>query len=550
MKRKLIHILIGLLSVSIAGIIAVQIIWINNAIRVKDELFARNAAEALQNTVKRMENFHDFTMINRMAFPDSAVFINRNIILPAARGVRSNPSVERFEIQREFRNGSAVEFHFRSDSPRHIEYNMITADTPGMRLALNSRRLPEDVLVVRQGNKAGFDSLMTMGLQRLDSLSDVLDTLARGVPQIHIRAAGLQNLTRRAVSEIVALDRPEIDPANLENILEEELVNRNIPIPFQFGVLRDSTLLLASDGADTTALSATPLRTDLYPNSLFRRNQQLALYFPGRESFIYRSMSWLLAASMIFSAIVLITFSASILVLLRQKKISEMKSDFINNMTHEFKTPIATIAVAADSLLNEKVNKDPGMVRYFSGMIRKENQRMDRQVEDILTIARLEKKELEFRWETFDVHEILNEAIESIQIQVNGRGGQILSVFEATRPLVLADRQHLTHAMFNLLDNANKYSPEAPRIVVKTNNNESGIVVSVTDNGTGMSRQIQSRIFERFYRQPSGNIHNVKGFGLGLSYVRAVVETCRGNISVQSEPGKGSTFELFLPYNT
>lgn len=226
-----------------------------------------------------------------------------------------------------------------------------------------------------------------------------------------------------------------------------------------------------------------------------------------------------------------------------------MKSDFINNMTHEFKTPIATIAVAADSLLNEKVYADPEKVRYFSGMIRKENLRMDRQVEDILTIARLEKKELEFSWETFDIHEILTEAIDSINVQVSARGGQTLAIFEATQPMVVADRKHLMHAVFNLLDNANKYSPDTPRIVVKTQNNDQGVVVSVTDNGSGMSRQVQARIFERFYRQSSGNIHNIKGFGLGLSYARAVVESCRGTISVNSEQGKGSTFEIILPGN-
>jgi two-component system, OmpR family, phosphate regulon sensor histidine kinase PhoR len=553
MKQKLISILIGLLSLSIAGIIAVQTIWINNALRVKDELFARNAAEALQNTVSRLENLHNIMVINQMAFPDSVFLINRSRILPPNRLNPATAAGRRIAFSRNGNRRTEMEILFRDDSLRQFNYTMKPGDSLGKPMNLSIRNQSEEIIVVRQGLNANFDSLMHSGLKRLDSLSDVFDTLARSVPaipQIHIRASNLQHITEKAVNEIVALDRPEIDPEQLENILSEELLNRNIPIKFQFGVFRDSTLLLSSENTDTLALISSPLRTGLFPNSLFRRNQQLSLYFPGRDQFIFRSMSWLLAASLLFSAIVLITFSASVLVLLRQKKISEMKSDFINNMTHEFKTPIATIAVASDSLFNDKVLADPEKIRYFSGMIRKENQRMNRQVEDILTIARLEKKEIEFNWEAFDLHDIVNDAIEAMRVQVTQREGQILALLEATNPVVVSDRKHLTHAIINLLDNANKYTVENPRIHVKTRNADKGVILSVTDNGIGMNKQVLSRIFERFYRQSSGNIHNVKGFGLGLSYTRAVIEAGKGTIRVESEPGKGSTFELFLPGNS
>ncbi|MFZ5430523.1 MAG: sensor histidine kinase [Bacteroidota bacterium] len=554
MKRKLITILIGLLSLSMAGIIAVQLIWINNAIRIRDELFKRNASEALHTTVKRLEDLHDVMIINRMAFPDSSFWINHRRILPppSPSGIQGESLRQRFVFSRN-RPAAEVEIRLNGDSLRNFNYEIIArGDSPGTLTGRNTPVRREEVIVLRKDSREDHDSLIVSGLERLHTLSEVFDTIAmrpQSTPRIHMRAANLKDLTRRAVDEIIALDKPDIDPQNLENILKEELENRNIPIEFDFGVFRDSTLLLGSTGPDTISLINSSLKTELYPNSLFRRSQYLSIHFPGRERFIYRSMSWLLAASFIFSSVMLITFLMSILFLLRQKKISEMKSDFINNMTHEFKTPIATIAVAADSLLNEKVYADPEKVRYFSGMIRKENLRMDRQVEDILTIARLEKKELEFSWETFDIHEILTEAIDSINVQVSARGGQTLAIFEATQPMVVADRKHLMHAVFNLLDNANKYSPDTPRIVVKTQNNDQGVVVSVTDNGSGMSRQVQARIFERFYRQSSGNIHNIKGFGLGLSYARAVVESCRGTISVNSEQGKGSTFEIILPGN-
>jgi two-component system phosphate regulon sensor histidine kinase PhoR len=225
-----------------------------------------------------------------------------------------------------------------------------------------------------------------------------------------------------------------------------------------------------------------------------------------------------------------------------------MKSDFINNMTHEFKTPIATISVATDSITNEKVVNDPEKIRYFAGMIKKENNRMNQQVEDILTIARLDRKDFEFVWEATDVHELIKDAMQGIILQVEKRAGKIDLELNAVNPTVTTDHIHCTNVIYNLLDNAMKYSVEAPVLKITTINKTKGVLVSVEDNGIGMTKAVQSKIFERFYRQTSGNIHNVKGFGLGLNYVKAVLEANCGTISVQSEPGKGSRFEVFLPF--
>jgi two-component system phosphate regulon sensor histidine kinase PhoR len=181
-------------------------------------------------------------------------------------------------------------------------------------------------------------------------------------------------------------------------------------------------------------------------------------------------------------------------------------------------------------------------------MIKKENTRMNRQVEDILTIARLESKDFEFKWEAFDLHEVIEEAIQSIELQVEKRGGKITCNLMAKNPVATSDQSHFANVVYNLLDNANKYSVNAPEITISTLNKENGVVVSVEDQGPGMTKAVQNRIFERFYRQTSGNIHNVKGFGLGLSYVKAVLEANQGYIQVQSEPGRGSRFELFVPF--
>ncbi len=547
MGKKIIAGLITLLGLSILGIVAVQVVWMKNAVRVRNELFDRSVTEALHQSVARLSTIHDVMIIRELAAPDSISRITGHFSPP--------PVPPRFAIKRkkntpDIREGIAVE---------------IQADSIGTKIShsieVQHKGLPEwNDTILRGNNKIVIlhnDSLrkltrvITDGKVILDSFKlafESEDAVRKGLDQrIHVRATHLRNLAERARSEIIMLDDPKIDRQKMEQILTEELEERKIPIGFQYGVFKDSTLLLSTEKPDTLALLSAPFKTDLYPDNIFRRNLRLSLIFPSRDRFIFKSIGWLLGASFLFSLVILVTFAASVFLLMRQKKISEMKADFINNMTHEFKTPIATISVASDSILNEKVIGDREKVQYFTGMIKKENQRMNRQVEDILTIARLEKKEFGFRWEEVDIHEVITEVTDVIRLQIEQREGKILSVFEATKSILNADRQHLSNVVFNLIDNANKYSPESPDIMIRTTNRNHSLILTVSDKGSGMTKQVQKRIFERFYRQPSGNIHNVKGFGLGLNYVRAVVEAQQGTISVYSEPGRGSSFEISFP---
>ncbi len=559
MNKKIITGLLVLMGISIVGIIAVQLVWMNNAFRVKNELFGRGASEALSQTVRRLEDIHDVMIFNKMALPDSTSRQLHRPVLPAPRLHRRQPPAPPRPItiiRQNQKNGAQtqVELRMQADSGNAFVYHYSTATGKISREKVSAKdsSVNREVIVVQTDTLHHLDSVVTAGLGKIDSLVTSIDTFRLIRPdfsnRVHLKASRLKNVASRVVTEISAWNEPEIDPQLLEDILREELLNRNIPIAFEYGVLNDSLVVMAPAPADTTALLATPFKTELYPSSIFRKNFKLALFFPSRERFIYTSLSWLLVASSLFSIVILLTFAASIFFILKQKKISEIKSDFINNMTHEFKTPIATISVAADSIFNEKVLADPAKLRYFAGMIKKENNRMNRQVEDILTIARLDKKEFEFRWETVNLHDLVREGVEGIEIQVEKKGGSISAHLDATNPIIVADRTHLTNAIYNLLDNACKYSPQAPDITLSTRNTTSGIILSVADKGIGMTRQVQGKIFERFYRQSSGNVHNVKGFGLGLSYVKAVVEANGGTISVHSEPGKGSTFELSLPF--
>jgi signal transduction histidine kinase len=216
-------------------------------------------------------------------------------------------------------------------------------------------------------------------------------------------------------------------------------------------------------------------------------------------------------------------------------------------MTHEFKTPIATISLAVDSMKDSRVSSDREKLDYFTRIIREENRRMNSQVEHVLQMAQIEKGELQLRVEEINIHEIILHAVEQIKIQVESRQGKINCELRATLPVINGDALHLSNVIFNLLDNANKYSPEIPDITISTSDVDNGILIKVKDHGVGMTHEMQKKIFEKFYRVPTGNVHDVKGFGLGLSYVKAIVEQHSGWIHVESELGKGSTFEIFIP---
>ncbi|MEO1655803.1 MAG: HAMP domain-containing sensor histidine kinase, partial [Bacteroidota bacterium] len=244
---------------------------------------------------------------------------------------------------------------------------------------------------------------------------------------------------------------------------------------------------------------------------------------------------------------VALCFILTIHTIWKQKKLSEMTTDFINNMTHELKTPISTISLASNMLRKDRVLENKDKIVHYSGVIHDENDKLQNQVEQVLRLARIERGEYRLNIEKINLHEAVNEAIGSIELQVKSRNGQIKCYLEAIKHEILADMTHLTNVVSNLLDNANKYSPENPDITVKTYNREDGVVISVEDKGIGMSKDKQKYIFNKFYRVPTGNIHDVKGFGLGLAYVKMMVDAHKGHIHLKSEPGKGSKFDIFLP---
>ena len=248
------------------------------------------------------------------------------------------------------------------------------------------------------------------------------------------------------------------------------------------------------------------------------------------------------------SCSVLFCFIYTLYIIFKQKKISEITNDFINNMTHEFKTPIATISLATDSINNPTIIKDENKIKRFLTIIKQENKRMLSQVEKVLQMALLEKDDFKLKFTGVYANDLINQVVQNAELQVTNRGGNIKIDLEANPDLIEADITHFSNIIHNLLDNANKYSPETPEITVNTHNVNNGIAISVRDKGLGMTKEAIKHIFDKFYRVHTGNRHDVKGFGLGLSYVKAMVNAHNGTISVESEPGKGSNFVINFPY--
>lgn len=353
-----------------------------------------------------------------------------------------------------------------------------------------------------------------------------------------------------------------IDKDMLDRYLKDELESKNIDLHYEYGVYSNKyrsyfiengsyTATIGDTTKSSNVAAMNPLSKAEFKIALFDDELtspgHLQIYFPGKKRFIWSSVIGILLSSIVFTGLILFCFAYTIYVIFHQKKVSEMKTDFINNMTHEFKTPIATISLASDSILSPVILDNKDKIVRFINIIKQENKRMLSQVEKVLQMAQIEKENVELKFNPMNLHEVIQDAVINAELKVQAKGGNIAINLLAQKPVIQADVTHISSIINNLLDNAEKYTPENPQITISTADVKGGIEFSVSDNGIGMSKDVLKYIFEKFYRVHTGNLHDVKGFGLGLSYVKAMVDAHQGKVSVKSELGKGSTFTVFLP---
>ncbi|MGI5914267.1 MAG: sensor histidine kinase [Bacteroidales bacterium] len=532
MNKKGFKWLILMMVLSVLGITGIQIIWIRNAVSVLNESFDHTAYECVRQAAEAIERARETDFVNNYAFqniepggkPDiwGSSYMSSSSILSFG----DNVSISSTTVAQRTGKEPVIVSKDTTISMDSANIVILSTENPGT-VSIESRR-----------------ELATNPGRSMLRRQEYTDWLER-------RLSDFRNMTDQMIRELYQWEKTmEIDVRDVDLALKHSFQFSGITTPYEFAILKDGEV---GEGnykkAGKNDFLKTPYVVQLFPDNLIRQDMNLAVVFPDRNNYVLGSMTGILSSSLIFSLIILATFAFSLYFILNQKKMSEMKNDFINNMTHEFKTPIATISLAADTIVNPKIINDEYKIRQFVGMIKKENSRMNKKVETILQIASLDNREIEFRFEDVSLNHIIAKAVDSMEILVTERGGTIKAKLEAGNPYVYGDADHLHNLVNNLLDNAIKYSPEKPEVTITTSNNGSGVVVVVEDKGIGMSKSVQNKIFERFYRQTTGNVHNVKGFGLGLNYVCSIVDAHRGTITVTSEPGNGSRFEVYIPHN-
>ncbi|AMM49938.1 hypothetical protein TH61_00380 [Rufibacter sp. DG15C] len=340
-----------------------------------------------------------------------------------------------------------------------------------------------------------------------------------------------------------------IDPVQAERLLQQELGRRNLQEAYEFGLYNslDDTLMFGKYvPATQRKLATTTPPVVRHEQGQAPKLYNMAVVFPNKTSVILGEMEfwWYSTGALL---LVVLFFAYTMFQILREKRLAELKTDFINNLTHELQTPITNIGLASEVLRKRPETLSPDRLSRYHDLIYSENERLRAQVERVLQMATMESRELVLKKETVDVHALLQETSQNLAPRLQQRAGQLRLNLQATQPLVHADSLHVANALYSLLDNAEKYSPQSPDIEISTRDVAQGILISVRDSGIGIKQEFQKFLFDKFYRVPTGNVHNVKGFGLGLSYVKAIMDAHHGHVSVESADQKGTCFNLVLP---
>jgi len=500
MNKRLFALLVILMSLSLIGIIFVQGYWFKQSVEDKEEQFSTVVVDVLSKVTDKIEarerkDYSDRYLINIDSIGkleggniSSLYFVDRDLTSDEIRLYEHGILEERYNIASTFFDNSVT-----SDST--VIKNITSTRTTTVfkeDFGLDGKeyRLTPTQRIEKIGGLTSIDKAR---------YEDMFSELAKKQP-IHTR----------------------VSKQEIELRLNQELVDRGIDIDFEYGIY-------SGDLPTKVKSKRFKFSEDLrYKAPIFRDSEgktdfSLLMSFPKKKRFLIRSILGMGLLSILFTLVIVASYSGAIYQLIKQKQISEIKSDFINNMTHEFKTPIATINLAVEAIKNPKTLEDNEKVRRYLQMIKDENKRMHAQVENVLRISKLEKNQLDISKERVDVHDIIQDAIAHVELIVEDRGGYIKTHLESEQTDVLANEMHFTNVIVNVLDNAVKYSPNEPKIDVYTELVKNQIVIKVKDQGAGMSKAVLKKVFEKFYREHTGNIHNVKGHGLGLSYVKKII---------------------------
>jgi len=564
MSKNNIILIIVLMSLASFGLMGFQFYWVKNAIRINQERFDQNVYQALSGTINQLEMGETSDAFFSYLIQDStlqkSIFekIDPIELYYRPRQIQRRPSLidTLFQEQapkvsptfKRILESSGVDLTEFSDLEAFFTYmtaetasNLFTADE--MEILLQEKERQFQYLTRIEKNaprqyRSTFDESPEINISQ-----DFLEKIGKTNFKINFINKTLEEM---AVGQKAILER--LDTTQVRRLVKSYLLERNISEDFELGLMKDDGLFLPIGAVkEQFALVQKGIQAKLFPNDILGKKNYLVIYFPEKSFHVIKEVWLPISSSILFFGVIIFCFIYAIKVIIRQKALSDTKNDFINNMTHEFKTPLATVSLAVEALQDPELsNQDKFRARYL-GIIKDENKRLVAQVENVLQAAALDKKDFRLKMELLNLAEILEMTVGHFGLQVEKKGGQILFINSVSDPMVEGDNFHLTHIFNNMLDNANKYSPNSPMITLELKDAGEQVCVTVKDEGIGMNKESQRKIFDKFYRVPTGNVHDVKGFGLGLSYVKAMIEAHHGEIHVHSELGKGSTFTINLP---
>lgn len=555
------------MSVALIGLIGIQVYWINSAVKLRQQKFQTSINEVLGDVVyqyEKLKTAESLAIKMDLREKQKRLIWQMDSINRAIRKTQDSlmflqqSKHDPFETPGVFQKSNNVVFS--QDDNSFVEM-MVGAGNQQFEISVYEEFLVDSSgVLVKRSREKHFES-PNYGPIRKPVLPESEDETAYYLDSLkQAQTMNLHWLEKRAdmvneiFEEIVNVDlynrADQIDTVALDSLLKQQLKDKGIGADYAYGIFDPfmNAYHLHAEKKDVEGVLTSPHKVNLSPGNVFSQPKFLSIFFPNQNKYLLRTMWLLLTISAMFILVIIFSFSFTVSTIIRQKKVSEIKNDFINNMTHELKTPISTISLACQALGDPDIKSKEGIVDNYINVIADENKRLAMVVENVLRTAVMDKGELKLKIIDLDVHAVLDQVLQNMKIQLERKGGQFITDLKATETMVQADKVHLTNVIFNLVDNALKYTEKIPVIKIGTRNQENGIVVFIEDNGIGISKENQKKVFDKLYRVPTGNIHNVKGFGLGLSYVKAIVDKHNGWIKLKSELNKGSRFEILIPH--
>ncbi|WP_090375505.1 sensor histidine kinase KdpD [Dyadobacter sp. SG02] len=604
MTKRKIQIIVGLMCLALIGLIGFQWYWIREAIAIKNDQFNQKVSESVQQVVHRLEKQEMMYLLQRRIEAEQQKSrLDRIAQLREMPVKRTAPVTPKAPMQEQLTRIQPRMEVAIGPNGEEIHYQIITEAVPTDVLSPNFRvmvdhqqRIIEEFFQAQQYGMAGIDEFMrrrldderrlgnamrNMGDSEIRRKGDLTkkDSVARNIANRKVtlpenskwakqKSKTILNtgepdraeLLKEVMKDFIYTKRPIEQRVNrflLDTLLKKQLIQNGVTLPYEFAV-RGAVRGGSPDSLIFSTVSMRPgeweersYKASLFPNETLSAQNALYVFFPDQQRYILSNMGVMFGGSGILIIVIMACFYMAVTTILRQKKLSDIKNDFINNMTHEFKTPISTIALAAEMAHENSASlmdnpKGARLDRYL-GIIREENKRLGTHVEKVLQMALLDKGHVKLKITETNIHDLIGAALNGQSVQIEQKEGEVDLNFDAEEDVVAADEVHISNILNNLIDNAIKYSPEKLHLMINTKNENGGIAISIADKGIGMSREQQQRVFDTFYRVPTGNVHDVKGFGLGLSYVKKMVEAHDGTVRLLSKPGEGSTFTIWLP---